>query len=785
MPTEKTVSLRELIHFTKKQEEATQVADAHKYTLFGGSAGPGKSYWLRWYMVRTLIKWGKEYNLTGIRAAMFCEDYPTLKDRQISKMEVEFPSWLGKIKETKTDGLAFYIDEQFGGHVLMLRNLDDPAKYLSSEFAMVGIEEMTQNEEIKFHRLRSRLRWTGIPEPKFVAATNPGGIGHEWVKKYFVDRQFPDFEKEGEKFAYVPAKPTDNPHLAASYILTLQSLPERMRKAYLEGSWDIFEGMFFCCDDKTEVFTNKGYRFFKDLDGSEKVASMDKKGKAKFYPYRNHVFDYDGKLLEYKTPSMDFCVTPNHRMYVDGKFIEAKDLLKDTEHSVSADFYIKGNNDDIKIPCLDKKYKTKEMTFSRVDFCSFLGWFLSEGSLWKRTVYISQNKSKNPEEYEIIYNLLKKMGFGVSRKPEQLTFTNKNLSNYLRQFGKTNDKFIPEWIFNSSKECLEAILLSLELGDGHTKIYQKSRAFSYFSNSEQMVDGVIRLATLLGYRCSKSKKPTGFQCQCGKNPTMRVLKSGIKEVPYKGKVYCVGVDPHHTILIRRNGRCIWTGNTEWDPTIHVTDPFDIPETWRTIRGIDPAGRSGTCSSHIYRLSDDGTIYVTNEHYKAGLDVDQHAREIHQMSEGKDIKYTVIDIAAFSKLGMPESTVEIFERYGVTDLIPADKKRIPGWNVVHQYLRPNPETGQPRLKIFRNCYGMIKEIPMAMHDTRDNKNPEDVMDFWDGASHIDALDELRYVLQTVREQVAAKPIPMMEKIMADLKAQNNPNFDYSYINKRHG
>jgi len=467
MANEKTVSIKELMHFTPKQVEATLTADAHKYTLFGGSAGPGKSYWLRWYMVRTLIKWGKEYNLTGIRAAMFCEDYPTLKDRQISKMEVEFPRWLGEIKDTKTDGLAFYIDKQFGGHVLMLRNLDDPSKYLSSEFAMIGVEEMTQNEEMKFHRLRSRLRWTGIPEPKFIAATNPGGVGHDWVKKYFVDREFPDHEMEREKFAYVPAKPTDNPHLAASYILTLQSLPERMRKAYLEGSWDIFEGMFF---------------------------------------------------------------------------------------------------------------------------------------------------------------------------------------------------------------------------------------------------------------------------------------------------------------------------TEWDPNIHVIDPFEIPESWPRIRGIDPSGRSGTTSAHLYSLSDDGTIYVTHEHFKAGLDTDQHGREICAMSEGKDIKYTVIDSAAFSKLGMPESQAEIFERYGITGLVPADKHRIIGWNVVHQYLRPR-EDGQPRLKIFRNCLGLIKTIPKAMHDTRDGSNPEDVMDFWDGADHLDALDELRYVLQTVREQVAVKPMNKMEKIFEKLKQQKEGSWDYSYRNSR--
>ncbi len=460
------VSLKALMHFHPKQVEALNVADKNKYTLFGGSAGPGKSYWLRWYMVRTLIKWGKEYGLRGIRGAMFCEDYPTLKDRQISKMEIEFPSWLGTIKETKTDGLAFYIDESFGGHVLMLRNLDDPAKYLSSEFAMIAVEELTQNEEMKFHRLRSRLRWTGIPQPKFIAATNPGGKGHEWVKRIWIDKKFDANEKEADLFAYVPALPTDNPSLAASYILTLQSLPEKLRQAYLEGRWDIFEGMFF---------------------------------------------------------------------------------------------------------------------------------------------------------------------------------------------------------------------------------------------------------------------------------------------------------------------------TEWNPEIHTCDPFEVPDNWPVVRGIDPSGRSGTTSSHLYSLAEDGTVYVTHEHYKSGMDVDEHARQIHKMSEGKDIKYTVIDSAAFSKLGLPESTAEVFERNEITDLIPADKKRIPGWDAVHKYLRPDPETGKPRLVIFKNCPNLIRTIPLAMHPPLDSdKDPQDVMAFWDGAEHLDALDELRYVLQTLREQVAPRKLNAAEKRFLEFKRMDeglNHNFSY--------
>ena len=240
------INLSDLCKFTPKQLAATKAADEHIYTLFGGAAGPGKSYWLRWYPIRKLIQWGKQFSLTGIRGALFSEDFPTLKDRQISKMEVEFPKWLGEIKDTKTHGLGFHLRPEFGSHVLSLKNLDDPSKYLSSEFAIIAVEELTMNPEDKFHKLRSRLRWTGIPNPKFIAATNPGQQGHGWVKKRWIDRDFPEEEKDiSEQFVYVPALPTDNPYLAASYLKTLASLAPKLRKAYLEGNWDVFEGQYF------------------------------------------------------------------------------------------------------------------------------------------------------------------------------------------------------------------------------------------------------------------------------------------------------------------------------------------------------------------------------------------------------------------------------------------------------------------------------------------------------------------------------------------------------------
>lgn len=292
---QKQVSLKELIHFTDRQLEAVKEADKHRYMLFGGAAGPGKSYWLRWYPVRTLIKWGKELNLRGIHGALFSKDFPTLKDRQVSKMEVEFPRWLGEIKNSQTEGLAFHIKPEWGGHVLALRNLDDPSKYLSSEFAIIAVEELTENQEEVFTRLRNRMRWTGIERTQFIGATNPGGIGHAWVKKRWIDKQHPPEEQEPEEFGFVPALPKDNKYLADSYMKQLASLPEKLRKAYLDGNWDVFEGQFFTIWDRT-----------KHIVEPFELAPTFKRFRAYDYGHENPAcclwgaLDYDGNVWIYR-----------------------------------------------------------------------------------------------------------------------------------------------------------------------------------------------------------------------------------------------------------------------------------------------------------------------------------------------------------------------------------------------------------------------------------------------------------------------------------------------------
>ena len=233
------VSFTELSGFFPKQNEAKLASKRFKFTLFGGSVGSGKSRWLRWMMVYWLMEYYAKYQIKGVRAGLFCEDYPSLNDRQLSKIKFEFPQWLGKFNESKHE---FTLAPEYGSGVIAFRNLDDPSKYLSVEFAVIGIDEINRNPKTTFDMLRSRHRWPGIKDVKFLAGCNP--LGEAWVKNLWVKRLFPPEEKEQYEFVFVPALPTDNPHLPQEYYKALESLPENQRKAYLEGNWDAFdEGM--------------------------------------------------------------------------------------------------------------------------------------------------------------------------------------------------------------------------------------------------------------------------------------------------------------------------------------------------------------------------------------------------------------------------------------------------------------------------------------------------------------------------------------------------------------
>lgn len=351
------VTFTELAKFQDKQKEAwyTICNPIAKYVLYGGAAGGGKSYLLRWSAVGLAMYYWAKYGVERVPIGLFSEDYPTLRDRQITKIVREFPPWLGQLKETQRDGLAFYLAPDYGSGVIMLRNLDDPSKYASVEFAAILVEELTKNKEDVFEDLRTRMRFPGVEERKFVGATNPGQVGHGWVKRKWVKVDPENKDLEQERFFFIPAKYSDNSYNPSDYGTQLASITDvQKRKALLDGSWDVFEGQYF-----EEWNENKHVisPFLPDTTSSLIVGSMDW-GRAK--PFAFHL-----------------------------STIEQVHYQGETFYRVQTFFEVYGTNKDPKewSEIITEKMKAYHLTFSNIL------WVRGDPSIFNKQNFVELSKS--------------------------------------------------------------------------------------------------------------------------------------------------------------------------------------------------------------------------------------------------------------------------------------------------------------------------------------------------------------------------------------------------------
>lgn len=127
----------------------------------------------------------------------------------------------------------------------------DVLQYQGQAYDVIFMEEATQFTEFQFQTLTESNRSSGLCKetfyPRMYFTCNPGGVGHTWVKRLFVDKQYRNQERP-EDYTFVQAKVYDNAFImknSPDYVRTLENLPEDRRKAMLHGDWDIFEGQYF------------------------------------------------------------------------------------------------------------------------------------------------------------------------------------------------------------------------------------------------------------------------------------------------------------------------------------------------------------------------------------------------------------------------------------------------------------------------------------------------------------------------------------------------------------
>ena len=238
------------------------LAAAEREVLYGGAAGGGKSY----AMLADPIRYLNHPQFSGLLLRHTTEELRELiwKSQEIYPKIYPGIKWSERKMQWQTPSGArlwmSYLDRD-----------EDVLRYQGLAFSWIGFDELTQwHTPFAWNYMRSRLRTPAADLPIFMrATTNPGGPGHAWVKKMFIDPSASrkafwatDIEtgetlaypkghsKEGQplfKRRFIPAMLSDNPYLADSgdYETMLLSLPEHQRKQLLEGNWDIAEGAAF------------------------------------------------------------------------------------------------------------------------------------------------------------------------------------------------------------------------------------------------------------------------------------------------------------------------------------------------------------------------------------------------------------------------------------------------------------------------------------------------------------------------------------------------------------
>jgi phage terminase large subunit len=219
--------------------------NAAKYRLFGGAAGPGKSKAL---LMETVIQ---AVNVPGVNTLLLRRTFPELEQTLLLYFRRDVPRELYKSYNESKHVVTWWNDSttRFG----YCARENDVYQYQGAEFLFIGIDELTLFTLRQWQFLTSRNRCP-VPGtfPCMAAATNPGNIGHAWVKSLWIDRQAAGGMESPEQYdpadyAFIAAQVFDNPIYAndEGYIKTLTALPTHLRRAFLDGDWDVFAGQYF------------------------------------------------------------------------------------------------------------------------------------------------------------------------------------------------------------------------------------------------------------------------------------------------------------------------------------------------------------------------------------------------------------------------------------------------------------------------------------------------------------------------------------------------------------
>lgn len=358
---------------------------------------------------------------------------------------------------------------------------------------------------------------------------------------------------------------------------------------------------FSCYSSDTEVMTDNGWKLIKDVDISKDIImslNPDTKNiemvKAVDY-IKNPV---NGELYNYHTRHMDFCVTGNHRMYAEYRncngenvsipFVNAEDVKKSYMLPL-AGFSWSGKDEKYFIlPATTQleQYSRKEITVPEKKilmeyWLEFFGFYIADGcyrnhinSYGKRDYTISIKQNKDNEKY--VLNLIKKLGYkveisrGSTDSNNNYNIYSKQLWEYLSQFGRSTEKYIPREFLDLDTKYLMALYKGYTNGDsslcadGHTHF--STTSIRLIENIQEIILKIFGRVVQYHKYTRKHSYDDNYGVCYSINLTIdknrdNYSRYGVAEkVPYNDNVYCLTLEKNHNMLVRHNGKIGWCGN---------------------------------------------------------------------------------------------------------------------------------------------------------------------------------------------------------------------------------
>lgn len=348
-----------------------------------------------------------------------------------------------------------------------------------------------------------------------------------------------------------------------------------------------------CHDDKTEVLTDRGWVLFKNVTEKHKFAAVNQLDKKIYFviPERLISFNYSGDLFLCESTGKNFAVTPDHKMLVR-KWEENKRKLSNEYCFIAMKnlgWYsglmagVTTASKDIDKICINgvehkrKAYRTN-IHVCAGSFLRLLGIYLAEGTMCKdEKHYKIQIAAAKKRERTFVKNLLKALGIKPCILKDRFTFDDKRIFKMFQSYGlfgvHAPEKFVPDFVFSLGRRNIEEFLDGFFQGDG----CEQNGTVSYYTSSKRLADDIHRLIILSGHWGTLNSRPARKSLTkdkhviSGNYPEYRISqwkslkysierKREIKVIKYSGFVYCAEVSPYHTLITRRNGRVLISGN---------------------------------------------------------------------------------------------------------------------------------------------------------------------------------------------------------------------------------